>query len=110
MSLNFITNRNVRVTCNSCRRTKTTTKDIFHNCTVDDVHRRIIGIACRRCIGCIFTTAIDAIVNSTTIDIYGYCILWSTEHIITAKHIIGTTTININSYCTMDVCGMFCLT
>ena len=98
MTFYIIAYRDVRIGCNGCSQAETTTKDIFCNSTVVDVYYGIIDTAFSRSIGCLVTTAIDAVVNSTAIDIDCYRILRSTIIVITAKHVVDSTTSHCNSH------------
>ena len=102
MTFNIVTNRDVRVTCNRCRRTETTTKDISCDSTIVDVYHRIVFITIGGCIGSLVTTAIDiplstvdlsfTEVHGTSIDINSYRTLRSTVVVITTKDVINATT------------------
>ena len=107
MALNFITNRYVWVTLSSCRRTKSTTKDVFCDSAIVNIYCRIIDLTVSRSIFCLVTTAIDIVINRTAIDYDSNCILWSTIEIVTTKYVVNNTT--FNSYCnrTKDVCSDF---
>ena len=114
MTFDIVTNRDVRITRSSCRRTKTTTKDILCDGTIDDVHSRIIGRAFCWCISSLVTTAINAVVNSTAIDIDRYCILWSTQYIVTAKYVVDSsvgraTLFHRHNDRTIDISSMVCM-
>ena len=114
MTFDIVTNRDVRISCNHGCQTETTAKDIFINSTVDDVHGRIIGSALCWCISSLIATAIYAIVHSTAIDIDRYCILRSTQDIVTTKDFVNnsircTTLFQCHGNGTIDVCSMIIL-
>ena len=113
MAFYIVTNRYLWIACNCCRQTETTAKDIFCDCTIDNVYCRII-LALTRGIGSLVTTAIDTMVNSTAIDIDRYCILWSTQYIVTAKYVVNNsigraTLFQCHSDRTIDVCCVISL-
>ena len=108
MTFHIVTNRDMRISCNGCCLTETTAKDILCNRTIVDVYCGIIDVAFRRCIGCLVTTAIYVVVNSTAVDIDGYRILRSTEIVVTTKHVVndcvGTATFfHSHSHRTIDI-------
>ena len=91
MTFYIITNRHVRITCNGCRRTETTTKDIFRNSAVDNSYSRIIFVTYRCSIFSLVTTAIYALINSTAVDFDNYSILRSTIEIVTTKYVVDNS-------------------
>ena len=108
-----IANRHLGISRNSGRCTQSTAKDIVCNSAIMNVYYRIIDAAFCRCIGCLVTTAIDAMTNCTAININSYCLLRSTQNIVTAKdvvnngvgtatffHCYGNRTINVSSVIT----------
>ena len=117
VSLGIVTYRNLRITGNGCCRTETTTKDIFCDSAVVDVYCRInlciFFQHYRWCIGSLVTTAINAVVNSTAIDIDRYRILWSTQNIVTAKYVVdnrvGRATLYRHNDRTIDVSSVIIL-
>ena len=108
MILVRITNRHLGIGRDSSQCSQATAKYILRDSAVVDIYCRIIDVAFFWSIGCLVTTAIDTMGNRTAIDIDGDRFLRCTQNIVTAKHVVDTTTSHRHSHRAIDVSSMIC--